>query len=419
MSTKIVRKVLIFPCVAVLALLSVQIAHESTWAGTDFDTASPSPSATLTDQQQRLLASAERIETAPLAAYQGTGKRLNIAICGVDSRIGETYVHADANHVLSISLDSGTVEIISVPRDTYVPLGFDSSRGRNLNILSNARIRKGMGGYLRVLSDVAKVGEIPYYVEVGFSQALGIIEFLGYNQPQHTLRVLRSRKAYAGGDFQRVHSQGQFMAQAIKRNFRRFDGVLGDMLISSGLLFVNSNLTAAEAKGIVHALRERGFLSSSAKGITTRLMPAIKIRFQDIDFANETALDSIHTRIDELARASRKDTLHNQAGRAHYTDAVIWSLLVAARTDSAHPRDVIRRLQRPFEQRAWLQVADSTQRSEQRRWFGLLLSDAYRAINRPEKAEGIQKLIRREIELFLLCEEHPAFAEQPEQHADS
>jgi hypothetical protein len=410
MSAKFFRSILILPCITVLALFGIQIAHESSWAGNDFDNNSPTAIPALNTQQQNLLNSAERIETAPLSAYQGIGKRLNIAICGVDSRIGETYVHADANHVLSISLDSGTIEIISVPRDTYVPLGFDSSRGRNLNILSNALIRRGMAGYLRVLAGVAGVGEISYYVEVGFSQALGIIEFLGYSQPQQTLRVLRSRKAYAGGDFQRVHSQGQFIAQAVRRNFQRFDGVLGDMLLSSGLLFVHSNLTAAEAKGIIRTLRERGFLASPEKNITTRLMPAIKMRLQTIDLANEATLDSLHTRIDELAKLAIKDTTKNAALRSHYTDSMLWAMLVAARTDSARPREVIRRLQRPFEQRAWLQVNDNTQRSEQRRWFGALLSDAYRKINRPEKAEGIQKLVRREIELFLLCEENKTLA---------
>ena len=105
------------------------------------------------------------------------GRRINIAITGVDSRLGDRYKHADANHVLSILLDSGKIEIISVPRDTPVDAGFEDSTGQNKLTVSRATL--GRNGYLRELANIAKVDKIHYYVEFGFSQAMGIIDWLG------------------------------------------------------------------------------------------------------------------------------------------------------------------------------------------------------------------------------------------------
>ena len=39
------------------------------------------------------------------------GRRINICVTGVDSRLGTRYKHADANHVISILIDKGEVEI--------------------------------------------------------------------------------------------------------------------------------------------------------------------------------------------------------------------------------------------------------------------------------------------------------------------
>jgi anionic cell wall polymer biosynthesis LytR-Cps2A-Psr (LCP) family protein len=330
-------------------------------------------------------------------------RRVNIVLCGADSRIGETYVHADANHLLSILLDSGKIEIISVPRDTPVSLGLDSSSVRNLNILANVRAKRGTAGYLRAMSQICGVGDIPYYVEVGFSQALGIIEFLGYKQPQQTLRVLRSRKIHPGGDFQRVHFQAQFIAQAIRKNFHRLDGIMGDIMLQTGTMFVSTNISASEAKTIVQALRSHAFLKAPDHGITTRMMPPVNIRLKTLDFANHLELDSLYARIDTLSRLSLR--VDSSKAQALPPKQLLWQMLMASRADSARPREVIRRLQRPFEQRAWLQVAERRERAELRRWFGELLSEAYTKLGKPEKAAGINKLIRREIEFFLLREQ--------------
>lgn len=353
--------------------------------------------------QKRL--SAEPIQEVLPERYVRTSRRLNILVFGTDGRIGETYTRTDANHVISLHLDSGTVEIIAVPRDTYSNLGQPDSL-QHLNIVSNVRAKRGMAAYLREMSAITGVGAIPYYVEIGFSQALGIMEFLGYKEPQKTLRVLRSRRVYAGGDVQRAYNQAQFIAHTIKRHIAKVDGIVGDILIRSGLMIVHTNLRAEHVKGIICSLRERGFMSGGKTTVKIRIAPASHLRLEQVDFDNVAALDSLCTRIEALAAVIKAP---RRTARAHrqtpeYAKDLLWKMLCECRADTMRPREVIRRLQRPFEQRAWMQVQQPSERYEIRRWFDDLLSKAYRDINRPEKAQGINLIVRREKEFFLLQE---------------
>src|SRR5574344_34498 len=59
------------------------------------------------------------------------GRRINIAVIGLDARLGTVSNHADANHILSIMPDSGVVEITAIPRDTYADAGMSDSSGQN------------------------------------------------------------------------------------------------------------------------------------------------------------------------------------------------------------------------------------------------------------------------------------------------
>jgi hypothetical protein len=417
MCRRIIKRtnIILIPCLllALGLLLPMNTGNADSWRGTTtmgraVHTIQPvqhpdSADASAQALQQRL--PAEPLEQALPERYLHTSRRLNILVFGTDSRIGENYTHTDANHVISLHLDSGTVEIISVPRDTYSNLGQPDSL-QHLNILSNVRAKRGMAAYLHEMSAITGVGAIPYYVEIGFSQALGIMEFLGYKEPHKTLRVLRSRRAYAGGDVQRAYNQAQFIAHTIKRHFAKFDGMMGDMLIRSGLMIVHTNLRAEHAKGIIHILRERGCMSGSKTAIKIRIAPASHLRFERLDFDNVIALDSLHARIEALAvtmKAPRR-TARTQHQTPEYAKDLLWKTLGECRADTMRPREIIRRLQRPFEQRAWMQVQPPSERYEIRRWFGELLSKAYRDIHRPEKAQGIALIVRREKEFFLLQE---------------
>ena len=121
-----------------------------------------------------------------------SGAVVNIMVTGTDSRLGDNVNHADANHLVRFFTDSGYVEIISIPRDTYADAGFDDTTG--FNKLTNVRANKGRTAYLQAVSEITGVQPIHHYVEFGFSQAIGLLELMGYkNNATGTLRVLRAR----------------------------------------------------------------------------------------------------------------------------------------------------------------------------------------------------------------------------------
>lgn len=122
-----------------------------------------------------------------------SGRIVNIMIIGIDSRLGEKTARADANHLIRFFLDSGAIEIISVPRSTYADAKFTDPNGQ---LVGNVRLTLGRERYLKEIKRITEVSPIDYYVEFGFSQAIGIIELMGYsNNASNALRVIRSRKA--------------------------------------------------------------------------------------------------------------------------------------------------------------------------------------------------------------------------------
>jgi len=204
------------------------------------------PPAATTDQIVRVSETqpATGNATYELATDSGTkihhgGRRINIALIGVDARLNERVKHADANHIISIIPDSGIVEITSIPRDTKADAGFPVDS--KLNILTLVRAKRGLNAYLKEAAKIAELEKIDYYVEVGFSQAMGILEMLGYSDPSSQLQVLRSRTALGNGDFQRSYSQGQFVRQMLLKNFHIMTGFDGGIVDRGGRVWVESN----------------------------------------------------------------------------------------------------------------------------------------------------------------------------------
>ena len=198
---------------------------------------------------------------------------------GVDSRLGSAYKHADANHILSIIIDKGIIEITSIPRDTPADAGYEENDTLDLNRLTNVYPRKGREAYFKEAAMIAGLDRIHYYVELGFSQAMGILELLGYRQSSETLQVLRSRNVLGGDDFQRTYNQGQFIRQAVLNHFDKLTGFFRGLVLRGGLSLVKTNLTYDKAAYIIDRL-EKNNLTSDPDNITVRVRPAIPIKFK-------------------------------------------------------------------------------------------------------------------------------------------
>jgi hypothetical protein len=227
------------------------------------------------------------------------GRKVTISVCGVDSRLNERVEHADANHVVTIWLDSGIVDIVSIPRDTPCDAGFPHNS--NLNNLANLRARKGRDAYLTEVASIAGVDTINYYVELGFSQARGVLELLGFrNDAISALRVLRSRRAFASGDFQRSFNQGQFIRQMMMNQFGRLDGLTGNLLMRAALCLVTTNLTVDVLDSLHEILASKGF-PKSRECVTVAIRPTYYAKMAVFNFGDSAVLGSLLHKIDDKA----------------------------------------------------------------------------------------------------------------------
>lgn len=346
-------------------------------------------------------------DTTVIAAPDGDapgGRSVSISVCGVDSRLGENVEHADANHVITLWLDSGIVDITSIPRDTPCDAGYTSG---HFNILANVRARRGREAYLREVAAIAGVDTISYYIDIGFSQARALLELLGFrDNSSAALRVLRSRHAFAAGDFQRCFNQGQFIRQTLLNRFDDLGGWTGNLLVRAGVMLVHTNLTASIVDSLHGELRRCGFPSGGA-AVRVCIKPAYYAKMTVYNFSDSTTLGALLNRVHEKAGKTGVQRRTSDSTMNQFRHQLSVVLGKAAADSARYPARVISRLQRPFEQRVWWQIADRVDREHVRTTFGTLLADAYQRLGKAGKADDVEKLVRFENELFSEKQEYP------------
>lgn len=324
-----------------------------------------------------------------------SGRVVNVLITGIDSRLGQKSARADANHIVRFFLDSGCIEIISIPRGTFAMIRKGDTSGGN--IIANVRSIFGQERYIREITKIAKVKSIDYFIEFGFSQAMGIIELLGYkDNAASTLRVLRSRKAFATGDHQRSYNQGQFIRQAILKVFDQTDDLVGKVGIRAALALANTNLSYDATNYLLDEVRKHGFSSMGHERIWVRMKPNYLSQMKHLNFdsANVEQLESgIEKKVKGMLEGDRK-TPEGYAKR-------LQNLVKKAAVDSAkNPARVINALAFPFQQKAWMQVKDKKERVQLRNRICTLLIDAFNRTNKTVDAKTVQDYLQLEQEAY-------------------
>lgn len=325
-----------------------------------------------------------------------TGRRINIAIVGLDSRIGSNSNHADANHVLSILLDSGKIEIISVPRDTPADAGYHDSTGQNK--LTVVRASRGRDAYLVELARIAQLDQIHYYIEVSFSQVIGFLEFFGYRDPKSTLQVLRSRKGLGGDDFQRTYNQAQFIRQMILKNYHKVNtGVAGELLLRGGLALLTTNVNYDVLKIIISKLNMFGFPRSS-EDIFVKIRPPIPIKFKVYNFTDDDIVSNLIRKVEQF------NISHNEIDSVKVNVYYLLdkNLTFAERDTSKFPKRVIARLGTFYNQKSWLQIENLELREQIRTRFENCLVTAYNKLKQFDNANNVSEQMRLEREFFKL-----------------
>ena len=319
-----------------------------------------------------------------------SGRVISVLITGIDSRLGEKTARADANHLVRFFLDSGCVEVISVPRSTYADAKFTDPRGQ---LIGNVRLTLGRDRYMKEIRRVTEVKKIDFFVEFGFSQAMGIIEIMGYKEnASSALRVIRSRKVYAAGDKQRSYNQGQFIRQAILRSFDHTDDLMGQLGIRAALALSTTNLSYDAASYILDELRANGFNSNSPDRIWVRMMPksSYQLKVFDYDSSNIANIEtSIESKVKNIVGK-------NDRKNPEYYANIMRSLLAKVEKDSNKPERVIDSLAHPFRQRSWIQIQNLNERIALRDKLCYMLVNAYNKKGKTAEAFEIVKYVEQE-----------------------
>ena len=329
------------------------------------------PNSIDTSQQNQVLDSSVLLHKTQFP--MPSGRVVNVLITGIDSRLGQKSARADANHIVRFFLDSGQIEIISIPRGTFAMIRKGDTTGGN--IIANVRSIYGQERYIKEVKKIAGISSIDYYIEFGFSQAMGIIELLGYDDNSaSTLRVLRSRKAFATGDHQRSYNQGQFIRQAILKVFDRTDGMLGQIGIRAALALASTNLSYDATSYILSELKNHGFSSASSQKIWVRMKPNYLASMKLFNF-DSSNVHTIEKQIEKkvkymIADSSRKTPAGYERRIKH--------LVKKVSADTAKsPIRVINALAFPYKQKSWIQIKDKSERLIVRNSICNMLIQAY------------------------------------------
>lgn len=322
-----------------------------------------------------------------------TGRRINISVIGLDNRIGTNSNHADANHIISVMPDQGVIEITAIPRDTPADARMPDSSGQNK--LTIVRASRGRQAYMKEAARIARLDKIDYYVEFGFSQAMGILELLGFKDSKSALQVLRSRKGLGGDDYQRVYNQAQFMRQTLLRHFSKVNGMFGDVLVHGALAFVETNLSAGMIKDLAKQLESKGF-GDSPEDVVIRVRPAIGMKFKQYDLNNKETIAQLKNKIESFNSRPGGDK-----SKTRNVSNILWTAIKSVEKDTSNnPKRVINKLEVYFKQKAWMQVSDINDRNSIRDNLARVLSTAYYKRSDKANAERVIRAARAEREMF-------------------
>ncbi|MBE0642933.1 MAG: hypothetical protein IH600_02540 [Bacteroidetes bacterium] len=388
---------------AVLRLFDSSVTPVTPAQGSSKDSAValPDPSAASSVNSIPIAAKATTILT-PLPEYEDdvlqdlplpSMRTMDILLIGLDSRLGHERGRADALHLLTVDFDAPLVRITSIPRGTYSKLGY---RNEASNIISNVRAARGRTELQRRVAKMCRRDSVPYFVEIGFSDAFGILELLGFENPGAELQALRQRKGYQFGDHDRCYNQGLFIRSAILRLLPMLEGATGDLILRAGLDLVHTNLTSEQCRGIVYLLNDAG-VTRAPSLITVTLRsrfrdrieragppPAAKHAVHGLDYAGKGG---------DAARAERRirralADAARQRGDARRVRSLLWTLFV---------------------QHAWLQLEVGTSRSALRDSIAGSLAEACAALKDDDGIMVIRRTLRADNLLFPRV---PAGAEQ-------
>ena len=242
--------------------------------------------------------------------------RVNVLMVGVNQNLTDTIM------LVSWDMVENSVDVISVPRDTYYERkGYTGAAQKKINSIYGS---EGIVGTANAVSDVLYGIPINYYAVVDYDSVRNIVDGIGgvpvtvekamkYDDPtdepplhinipagyqvldgDHAVQYLRYRKGYSEGDLGRVKAQQAFVKSAFKQ-------ALDHGLVSSAKLIcknVESDLTVGAASKF--AVKAAGLESSDIETYTVpgegQYIGDVSYFLQDSEATQDMLLEVYHAR---------------------------------------------------------------------------------------------------------------------------
>lgn len=235
-------------CGSLLAVFLVFVAIVAVWFG------ALNSSMGIDDEQER-----QDLEDA-LVEPVARDESFYVLILGRDARPGEDASRSDVNMLARIDPATGTVTLVSIPRDTMVTINGSTQK------INAANAFAGAAGAVRCVSQFAGVN-ISHFVSIDFDGLVEVVDMLGgiwIDVPEafstggysfqegeqlltgeQALVFVRERHQVSGGDFGRAQAQ-RLVVEAILRQVLESSPINLPGVITQLVGCINTDLSASQ-----------------------------------------------------------------------------------------------------------------------------------------------------------------------------
>ncbi|MHB1016777.1 MAG: LCP family protein [Coriobacteriia bacterium] len=218
------------------------------------------------EEREAVAAVIDPVERPSADAAPEEQEPLYVLVLGADARPGQTRARSDTIILARVDLVTQTVSMLSIPRDSRVPI-----EGHGLNKINSAN---AFGGPALAIQTIKEYTGLPvnHYVELNFEGFVAVVDAVGgvtvdgnLMDAEESLAFVRSR-AYRDGDFTRVKNQQKFLVafaqEALKgENLTRLPRVAEEVAGN-----VTTDMTIPELLGLANQMR--GLSDEDVKGYT-------------------------------------------------------------------------------------------------------------------------------------------------------
>ena len=223
-------------------------------------------------------------------------KRVNILLAGLENKRTDTIM------VISYNTESKTADIISLPRDTYLPRNADDDP--ELKKINAVYAQEGIEGLTLRIQELLGI-PIEKFVVIDYEAVIACVDLIGgvevnvpfhmeytdpYDDPplyidipeglqllngQESLKFLRYRKGYDNQDLGRIEAQQQFIKSAVKKAL----GFQLPAVIKEAYSHIETNINVSVLLSLAGDL-----VGFSTDNINTNILPGMETTLEGLSF---------------------------------------------------------------------------------------------------------------------------------------